>query len=180
MSLEYVHFCLQPYALFLLAITLHIIYLLHLLSTNRKCTQPSIFPCYSNLLLRRRRWTRILRWGVLGYASPQLSFLWCYGVFRYSVSPRVALVFKDINYVIIILYIYDIWLSMSTFGRMCGTIDLGSCIRWVLSFGIKNRVWQLARIFNGLYEPFIIYLVECLFISYVVCDIVRIVAHCLS
>jgi hypothetical protein len=24
---------------------------------------------------------------------------------------------------------YDIWLSVSIFGRMCGTIDLGSCIR---------------------------------------------------
>jgi hypothetical protein len=23
---------------------------------------------------------------------------------------------------------YDIWLSVSTFGRMCGTIDPGSCI----------------------------------------------------
>jgi hypothetical protein len=42
--------------------------------------------------------------------------------------PRVTLDFKDINYVIIILYIYDIWLSMSTFGHMCGTIDPGSCI----------------------------------------------------
>jgi hypothetical protein len=39
MSQEYVHFCLQPYALFLLATTLHIIYFLHLLSTNHKSTQ---------------------------------------------------------------------------------------------------------------------------------------------
>jgi hypothetical protein len=44
MSQEYVHFCLQPYALFLLAIILHIIYFLHLLSTNHKCTQPCYFP----------------------------------------------------------------------------------------------------------------------------------------
>jgi hypothetical protein len=138
MSQEYVHFCLQPYALFLLAITLHVIYFLHLLSTNLSVLNLTIFPCHSNLLLRRRRWTEILRWRVLGYASPRLPFLWCYGVFRCSVSPRVALVFKDINYVIIILYIYDIWLSVSTFGRMCGTIDPGSCIRWVLGFGIKT------------------------------------------
>jgi hypothetical protein len=41
---------------------------------------------------------------------------------------RVILVFKDIIYVIIILYIHDIWLYMSTFGRMCGRIDPGSCI----------------------------------------------------
>jgi hypothetical protein len=125
MSQVYVHFCLQHYTLFLLVITLHIIYFLHLLSTNHKCTQ----PCYFPLLLRRRRWTGILRRIVLGYASPRLPFLWYYGVFRCSVSLRVALVFKDINYVIIILYIYDIWLSVSTFGRMCGTIDPRSYIR---------------------------------------------------
>jgi hypothetical protein len=65
----------------------------------------AIFPCHSNLLLRRRGWTGILRRGVLGYASPRLPFLWCYGVFRCSVSLRVILVFKDIIYVIIILYI---------------------------------------------------------------------------
>jgi hypothetical protein len=39
-----VHFSLQPYTLFLLAITLHIIYFLHLLSTNYKCIQPCYFP----------------------------------------------------------------------------------------------------------------------------------------
>jgi hypothetical protein len=42
-----VHFCLLPYALFTLLLPLHIIYLLHLLSTNYKCTQ----PCYFSLLL---------------------------------------------------------------------------------------------------------------------------------
>jgi hypothetical protein len=65
----------------------------------------AISPCYSNLLLRRRWWTGILRRGILGHASPWLPFLWCYGVFRYSVSLRVILVFKDIIYVMIILYI---------------------------------------------------------------------------
>jgi heme/copper-type cytochrome/quinol oxidase subunit 4 len=44
MSQVYVHFCLYPYTLFLLVITLHIIYFLHLLSTNHKCTQPCYFP----------------------------------------------------------------------------------------------------------------------------------------
>jgi hypothetical protein len=98
----------------------------------------AIFPCYSNLLLRWRRWIGILRRWVLGYVLPWLSFLWCYGVFRSSVLLRVILVFKDIIYVIIILYTHDIWLSMNTFGRMCGTMDHGSCIRWVLGFGIKT------------------------------------------
>jgi hypothetical protein len=55
--------------------------LLHILSTNHKYTQ----PCYFPLLLRKRRWTGILRRGVLGYTLPQLPFLWCYAVFRYSV-----------------------------------------------------------------------------------------------
>jgi hypothetical protein len=64
----------------------------------------AIFPCHSNLLLRRRGWTGILRRGVLGYAPPRLPFLWFYGVFCCSISLRVV-VFKDIIYAIIILYI---------------------------------------------------------------------------
>jgi hypothetical protein len=65
----------------------------------------AIFPCYLNLRLKRRGWTGILRRGVLGYVPPRLLFLWCYGVFHYSVSLRAILVFKDILYVIIIFYI---------------------------------------------------------------------------
>jgi hypothetical protein len=81
-----------------------IILFLHFLSTNHKCTQPCYFPCYSNLLLRRRRWTGILRRGVLGYVLPRLPFLWSYGVFRCSISLRVIIVFRFITYVIILLY----------------------------------------------------------------------------
>jgi hypothetical protein len=55
----------------------------------------AIFPCYSNLLLRRRGWTGILRRGVLGYVLPRLSFLCGYGVFCYSVPLRVIIVFRD-------------------------------------------------------------------------------------
>jgi hypothetical protein len=105
----------------------------------------AIFPCCSNLLLRRRRWTGILWRGVLGYVLPRLPFLWCYGVFRCSISLRVILSFKYIIYVIIILYICDIWLSVSTFGRMCGSIDHGSCIQWVLGFGIKPGMTKGGR-----------------------------------
>jgi hypothetical protein len=76
-----------------------IILFLHLLSTNHKRTQ----PCYFPLLLRRRGWTEILQRGVLGYVLPQLSFLWCYGVFRCSVLLRVVLVVRDTIYVIIIV-----------------------------------------------------------------------------
>jgi hypothetical protein len=68
----------------------------------------AIFPYYSNLLLRRRRWTGILRRGVLGYVSLRLPFLWSYGVFRYFILLRVILVFRDIIYVIIILYSFHL------------------------------------------------------------------------
>jgi hypothetical protein len=69
----------------------------------------AIFPCYSNMLLRRRWWTGILRWGVLGYVLHRLSFLWCYGVFRYSIPLRVIIVFRDTIYRIInILYLWHL------------------------------------------------------------------------
>jgi hypothetical protein len=64
----------------------------------------AIFSCYSNLLLTRRGWTRILRRGVLCYMLPRLSFLWCYEVFCCSIPLRVIIVFSDTIYVIIILY----------------------------------------------------------------------------
>jgi hypothetical protein len=58
MSQVYVHFCLQPYTLFLLVITLHIIYFLHFLSTNHKCNQ----PCYFSLLLKRAAQKEKMDW----------------------------------------------------------------------------------------------------------------------
>jgi hypothetical protein len=67
-----------------------IILFLHLLSTKHKCIEPCYFPCYSNLLLRRRRWTEILLRVVLGYVLPRLSFLWNYKVFHCSVSLRIV------------------------------------------------------------------------------------------
>jgi hypothetical protein len=100
-----------------------------------------IFPCNSNLLLRRRRWTGILRWGVVGYMLPQLPFLWCYGVFRYSVPLRVILVFGDIIHVIIILYSWHLvicehfWLYVwNNWSWVMHTVST-----W---FWHKNRVWQ--------------------------------------
>jgi hypothetical protein len=85
---------------------LHIILFLHLLSTNHKCTQ----PCYFPLLLKPAALKEMMDWNALTRSSrlrvaPGWLFLWCYGVFCCSVSLRVILVFKDIIYVIIILYI---------------------------------------------------------------------------
>jgi hypothetical protein len=62
-----------------------IILLLHLLSTNHKCTQ----PCYFPLLLKPTTQTR-------------LSFLWRYGAFRCSFPLRIVIVFRDTICVIII------------------------------------------------------------------------------
>jgi hypothetical protein len=132
-----VYFYLQSYAL----LPCHYLYISFIYCTCWvtiiSVLNLAIFPYYSNLLLRRGGWTGILRRGVLGYMLPRLPFLWCYGPFHYYVSLRVILFFKDIIYIIIILYIHDIWLSVRTFDRMCGTIDPRLCIRWVLDFGIK-------------------------------------------
>jgi hypothetical protein len=42
--INYESFCYSLIILFTLFLPLHIIYLLHLLSTNHKCTQPCYFP----------------------------------------------------------------------------------------------------------------------------------------
>jgi hypothetical protein len=84
-----VHFCLQPYTLFLLVITLHIIYFLHLLSTNRKCTQ----PCYFPLLLKPAAQKEKMDWNsstsssmlrVAPVAVPVV--LWSLPLFRFTES----------------------------------------------------------------------------------------------
>jgi hypothetical protein len=135
--------------LLILLLQFYLCYYLALSFYSYTCWVPTInvlnldiFPCYSNLLLRRRGWTGILWWGVLGYVLPRLSFLWCYGVFRYTVLLRVVIIFRDTIYVIIIilysrhlficehfwLYVWNNWSwvmhTMST---------------W---FFYKNRVWQ--------------------------------------
>jgi hypothetical protein len=89
MSQEYVHFCLQPYALFLLAITLHIIYFLHFLSTNHKCTQ----PCCFTLLLKPAAQKEMMDWNSSTKSSrlrvapvAVLVVLWSLPLFRFAES----------------------------------------------------------------------------------------------
>jgi hypothetical protein len=101
----------------------------------------AIFPCYSNLLLRKRRWTRILGWGVLGYVLPRLPFLRCYGVFRCSILLRVVLVFRDIIYVIIILYSWHLVICEHFW------LYVWNNWSWVMQtmstcFWCENWVWQ--------------------------------------
>jgi hypothetical protein len=101
----------------------------------------TIFLCYSNLLFKRRRWTGILRRGALGYVLPRLPFLWSCGVFCCSVLLRVIIVFRDITYVIIILYPW-LWLSMTTF--VSYVWNNWSWLMHMMStwFWHKNHVWQ--------------------------------------
>jgi hypothetical protein len=119
------HFCLHPYVLFTLSLPLHVIYFLHLLSTNHKHTQPCYFPLLLKPTAQKKKmdWNSSTRSSTLRVAP--VAVLVVFEVFRCFISVRVILAFKDIIYVIIILYIRDIWLSVSTFGRMCGTIDPG-------------------------------------------------------
>jgi hypothetical protein len=84
-----VHFCLKLYTLFLLVIILHIIYFLHLLSTNHKCTQ----PCYLLLLLKPATQREKMDWNssagssrlrVILVAIPVV--LWSLPLFRFTGS----------------------------------------------------------------------------------------------
>jgi hypothetical protein len=101
-----------------------------------------IFPCYSNLLLRRRRWTRILRRRVLGYELARLPLLWSYGVFRCSISLRMIIVFRDISYIIIILYSWhlDIYEHFWPYVWNYWSWVMHTMCTW---FWHKNRVWHL-------------------------------------
>jgi hypothetical protein len=100
----------------------------------------TIFPYYSNLLLRRR-WTEILWRGVLGYVLPRLPFLWSYGVFRCSVSLRVVIVLRDITYVIIILYSWYLVFWEPFWSYVWNNLfwAMHTMSTW---FWHKNRVWQ--------------------------------------
>jgi hypothetical protein len=64
----------------------------------------AIFSLLLKPAAQKEKMDGILQQGVLCYVLPRLPFLWCYGVFCYSISLRVTLVFRDIIYVIIIFY----------------------------------------------------------------------------
>jgi hypothetical protein len=64
----------------------------------------AIFPLLLKLAAQKEKmdWNSSMR--VLGYVLPRLPFLWSCEAFRYSVSLRDVVVFRDNIYVIIILY----------------------------------------------------------------------------
>jgi hypothetical protein len=135
---------------FLLTVLLHFYSCYYLALSFYSCTRwvptisvlnLAIFPCYSNLLLKRRRWNGILQRGVLGYVSHRLSFLWSYVVFRYSVSLRVILVCRDIIYKIIVLYLWHL-VIFEHFLTVCVEqliLGIHTMSTW---FWHKNQVWQ--------------------------------------
>jgi hypothetical protein len=97
----------------------------------------AIFPLLLKHVAQKERmeWNSSMRSSRLRVAPVVVPVeLWSLPLFHIIES---CLSLWDIIYVIII-YILDIWLSVNTFGRMCGTIDPGSCIRWVLGFDIKT------------------------------------------
>jgi hypothetical protein len=61
---------------------LHIIYFLHLLSTNHKCTQPCYFsPTTQTYCSEAKEDFGVLRYGVLGKRLPLADCMWSYGAF---------------------------------------------------------------------------------------------------
>jgi hypothetical protein len=112
----------------------------------------AIFPCCWKLLLRRWRCTRILRREDLGYVSPWLPFLWSYGVFCHFVSLRVIIVFRDIIYIINILYSWHLIIYEHV---------LSVCVeQLILHIRVFSLVlfWIFAKIFYSNLSPlFLIY-----------------------
>jgi hypothetical protein len=103
----------------------------------------TIFP----LLLKPAAQKEKMDWNystrVLGYVLPWLMFLWCYGIFRCSILLRVILVFRDIIYVIIILYSWQLIICEHFWSYVWNNWS------WVMHtmstwFWHKNRVWQCA------------------------------------
>jgi hypothetical protein len=84
-----VHFCLQPYVLFTLKLPLHIIYLLHMLSTNHKCSQTCYFPLQFKPAAQKEKidWNSSTRSSRLRVAPVAiLVVLWSVPLFRFVES----------------------------------------------------------------------------------------------
>jgi hypothetical protein len=134
-----VHFCLQPYTLF----TLLLPFAYHLFPALAEY-QPSVYSTllFSPLLYKptpqkvMKDWnssTRSFRLCVAKVVVP--VELWCLPLFHFAES-RLSLWRQYLcsNYTLFVTFGY-LW---TLFVRMCGTIDPGSYIRWVLDFGIKT------------------------------------------
>jgi hypothetical protein len=126
-----VHFCLLPYAYLPCYYPLRIIYFLHLLSTNHKCTQ----PCYFPLVLKPAAQKEKMHWNSLMRSSRL-----CVALLFFSL--RVVIVLRDTIYVVIILYSWHLVICdyfwpyvWNNWSRVMHTMST-----W---FWQKNHVWQL-------------------------------------
>jgi hypothetical protein len=84
-----VQICLQPYALFTLSLSLHFIYLLHLLSSNHKCTQPCYFPLLLKPVYQKEKkdWNSLMRSSRLRVAPVVVPMvLWSLPLFHFIES----------------------------------------------------------------------------------------------
>jgi hypothetical protein len=128
-----------------------IILFLHLLSTNYKCTQ----PCYFCLLLKpaaqkdKMDWNSSMKSSRLRVALVAVPVeLWCLPLFGFVSLWRPYLCN---NYLLFVTFGY-LWTLL---GHMCRTIDPGSCIWWVLCFGIKTGYHSERKPFSFI-NPFIL------------------------
>jgi hypothetical protein len=84
-----VHFCLQPYTLFTLILSLHIILFLHLLGTTHKCTQPYYFSLLVKHAAQKEKmdWNSSVKSSRLRVALVVVPVeLWSLPLFRFSKS----------------------------------------------------------------------------------------------
>jgi hypothetical protein len=106
MTQVYVDFCLHPYYfIYLVIIPCIIILFLHLRSTNHKCTQPCCFPLLYKPTAQKVKMVMknsLMMSSRLCPAPVDVPVvLWSLPMFHYE---RVILVFRDIIYVMNILY----------------------------------------------------------------------------
>jgi hypothetical protein len=137
-----VHFCLQPYVLFTLLLPLHMIHFLHLLSTNNKCTQPYYFSPATQTRCSKEE-------DRLQFFDEELSATCCPGCRSCGVMESSAIiVFRDIIYVIIILYSWHVVICEHFWPYVWTNWS------WVMLtmrtwFWHINRVWQWRALTSG-------------------------------
>jgi hypothetical protein len=101
------------------------------------------FPHYMlNLLPRRGRRCRIIRWRVLGVCCPPVGPPVVFGVFRCCVSSWESFSLLQDNYSCNKYTICDMWTLYYTYiVRMCDNIILGTHTMSI-QFCLWNQVWQ--------------------------------------
>jgi hypothetical protein len=119
--------------------TLHIIYSCSCWVPTISILSLTIFPCYSNLLLRRWRWTGILQWGVLELRCPDCIFPWTTKSSDVLLPWECRLVFERHYLCNNYTFIRGIWHVVNTFYSYVWNKCSWAHMRWVFGFGRKTR-----------------------------------------